>query len=80
MSAVYGFNGGFPSVLLHHLCFLGEWGSGGVRKAPATEGCRTVKKNEHLAALPPRITRIARIIILVIREIRGGKTSEIRGG
>ena len=44
MSAVYGFNGGFPSVLLHHLCFLGEWGNGGVRKAPATEGCRTVKK------------------------------------
>ncbi len=36
--------------------------------------------NEHLTALSPRITRIARITILVIREIRGGKTREIRGG
>ena len=80
MSAVYGFNGGSPSVLLHHLCFLGEWGSGGVRKASGHRRLPHREKNEHLAAMPPRITRIARIIILVIREIRGGETREMRGG
>ena len=63
MSAVYGFNGGFPSVLLHHLCFLGEWGNGGVRKAPAPESCRTCE--EMITRQPCRtreemITRVKR--------------------
>ena len=80
MSAVYGFNGGFPSVLLHHFLYFEGQGCGDVgRWFRLRSGCRTVKKNEHSTALPPRITRIARITILVIREIRGGKTREIRG-
>lgn len=63
MSAVYGFGGGFPSVLLHRLCFLGVRGCGGVRKAPAPESCPT--HEEMITRLPCRIreemiTRIKR--------------------